>query len=657
MHVKSSSLNIPKLDVPRSSSDVQNSVTLPAVRPRSLSTPEKSQYASVPTFQRLNQHHMLVPRPGDKMTDENRTSVANFMAEHDPKCLAENIQSFCLAKDTKWTLAEKVREKYPNEFLLRVKILDLSSDERIAFAAERAEAAARDFAGLLPHLNLPEEVGVELSESLAQDYPELLAENIQNFNFQEHHRVALARLVAKDRPNTVAANIRNFDLSEQNRIEIATAIAEEDPEVLARFFRNFELDENRDGKKMLASLVGDGDPTALAENLGNFNLGTDDRLDLVRNFINENPRTIAPSIEHFDLPENDRIQMAELVAEKSLPTLARNIKNFGLPEDRRREYAKSVAGKNPEVFLKHVQNFDLPEEFTSELVRSAASRSVKPSPKLISASVEKLESSKEEGAKEGAKLVQPMEEKGKAQLTTPVQEPDLDLHTESSSDGMTKTPQYPDAFPPAPVKPGDLIYGLYKRDGGTARYVEEHKDIHTINDFPVLRQEMLFGVTGEAQEGGVSPADHTQFLETLKSHDKYKDAVNGNLRDNSAVRHKSKGGLYWATKVAKKDLHFALDGIDMNPVVKKSGALDHPKGPVDTLPEGERKTRALTGSELRWLYRNKGDPDVQKLIHFKLDDKPVPPPWEKHPVSEKDPGGREIDGPSLWAQYKPSKKT
>ncbi|CDG80857.1 hypothetical protein GJA_194 [Janthinobacterium agaricidamnosum NBRC 102515 = DSM 9628] len=137
-------------------------------------------------------------------------------------------------------------------------------------------------------------------------------------------------------------------------------------------------------------------------------------------------------------------------------------------------------------------------------------------------------------------------------------------------------------------------------------------------------------------------------------------AKSPNNTENSILRRKVKGGLYWATSVAKKHVHFVLDGLDMEAVVRKSASYDNPTG-SNNEQSNTAKTRAYTGAELRWIYRNRNNPDVQSHVHFVKEGKPCPPPWVEYSTKvikfKQDNTMEEIetkyDVKALWEQYTP----
>jgi hypothetical protein len=176
--------------------------------------------------------------------------------------------------------------------------------------------------------------------------------------------------------------------------------------------------------------------------------------------------------------------------------------------------------------------------------------------------------------------------------------------------------------PHARITPRDLL---------TVARAPDYRFPRSTKDFASFRSAMA-GSAGP--DGATLPA-------------KYQDALDAPIT-NESVRRKDKAGLYWATKIAGRHVHFVLDGIDIAAVVKKSF-----KGANSDRDAGSStsKNRSITGSELRWVYRNREDPEVGKYIHFWFHLKHARPPWE---VVFSIQSGEivEQDGASLWAQYR-----
>ncbi|MBM3114924.1 hypothetical protein [Jeongeupia naejangsanensis] len=140
------------------------------------------------------------------------------------------------------------------------------------------------------------------------------------------------------------------------------------------------------------------------------------------------------------------------------------------------------------------------------------------------------------------------------------------------------------------------------------------------------------------------------------------------VESNSAWRAKSKFGMEWTIKKnadpvhPARNIHFVLDDLDMAAVVTKTHrfedashrvlAQDSPAGKANA---GEDKLRTITHSELRWIYRNRNNPLVQRSVQFWLDKTPCVPPWENTGLTTKLPvGGTVVTWKDAWVLYEPS---
>lgn len=237
----------------------------------------------------------------------------------------------------------------------------------------------------------------------------------------------------------------------------------------------------------------------------------------------------------------------------------------------------------------------------------------------------------------------------------------------------------------------DLVYGLavvreyyllsYKEFKTAAR----EGNIRYINTYPVTKYEQI-----ELPNPQFIPNNLNSFLGVITSHPKYKQAITANFYTISmysnkqgllacdvelpgVLKRKSKAGLYWAAQNSEEDnhfnIHFLLDDINFKEVVTKSNSKDNEYpdfkafaqewqkhqqdfqlNRIRLSPPGKIKERSITSAELRWIYRNRFDPKVQKVIQFWYKGKPCGPPWEKKfdrlyhgaPVSK------------LWFSYVPS---
>lgn len=199
--------------------------------------------------------------------------------------------------------------------------------------------------------------------------------------------------------------------------------------------------------------------------------------------------------------------------------------------------------------------------------------------------------------------------------------------------------------------PGDLFYGLADPRFALMDHLGAPKDRTKgtiINYYNV----------GDYAKSVAAPGDNSSFTDFLRNspNEKHKDLMNrfdamDNPHGNWPLwKRKSKGGLWWAARKAAKTVHFCLDGLDMAQVIGKSfpgvdgdKGRDFPVGPDrKTVTDWTQKETSITGAEVRWIYRNRKDPEVANLIQFWLNFQPVEPPW--------------ISNPQPWKSYKPTKE-
>lgn len=212
---------------------------------------------------------------------------------------------------------------------------------------------------------------------------------------------------------------------------------------------------------------------------------------------------------------------------------------------------------------------------------------------------------------------------------------------------------------------GDLIYGLSNR-----RYLLVRKFKITKENIKFIDNYSL--ISGDKRHNSKFIYDQ-DFIDSLKKNEKYEVIVGNktgdegrgpayNLKQSAINKRKCKGGLEWVLREKRAGkIHFLLNGIDMGKVATKEydgpGTKDDPpnKAPADI--GWQDKQRSITGSELRWIYRNRADPAVQKGVQFWLAeeklslDEPLPepttPPWTgTHPQKWRE----------AFASYQPTKE-
>lgn len=107
---------------------------------------------------------------------------------------------------------------------------------------------------------------------------------------------------------------------------------------------------------------------------------------------------------------------------------------------------------------------------------------------------------------------------------------------------------------------GDLVYGV-NSDWGRKYYLKYHPQFKSKKVLTVDSMQVMVNETGKTR--------NQEFLDAIANHNKYKTALNDPDTKNQAVRRKCKAGLDWAV-VAGKQIHFILDGLNLDEVIKKN---------------------------------------------------------------------------------------
>lgn len=232
----------------------------------------------------------------------------------------------------------------------------------------------------------------------------------------------------------------------------------------------------------------------------------------------------------------------------------------------------------------------------------------------------------------------------------------------------------------------DLLYGLNEQ---RAIYIKEYQAFKSVDDdrdyidsycITPFEKNMNFAQTVKAKR-------KRHLIKTIKSDAKniaahttqpfifYIGGRKQGIENPQAVIRKTKAGLSWAAQCANTSrafqIHFILDSIRMPEVVFKQHKIDgnhHSfKSFIAEIVDRNNhsvnmatlnynleydnsiiKNRAMTGAELRWIYRNRFNDSVQSVIQFWYAGNPCCPPWE----AEFD----HVSGDSLshlWRLYKP----
>jgi hypothetical protein len=201
---------------------------------------------------------------------------------------------------------------------------------------------------------------------------------------------------------------------------------------------------------------------------------------------------------------------------------------------------------------------------------------------------------------------------------------------------------------------GDLFYGFHPKRADLIKYFattilnNNNGERMTVDQFKRgAVQGMPDAIQSAWKQFIVSNKQHpnyARYSDAIKGYGKYgydedafAKAETNAAALNSAWRAKSKFGLDWALRNNIGHIHFVLDGIDMAAVVTKTHnftdggkvlAEDSPRGKA---PDDAEKERTITHSELRWIYRNRNNPQVRQGVQFWLTSGTMQPcgaPWE-----------------------------
>lgn len=187
---------------------------------------------------------------------------------------------------------------------------------------------------------------------------------------------------------------------------------------------------------------------------------------------------------------------------------------------------------------------------------------------------------------------------------------------------------------------GNLIYGLHDRVNYYIKNVPFFNSANKSNSVSTLNQYKL-GMKEYPTQTRYMKAGAIQtksFINSILSNNKHKEILDDHdlgyknyifYPEDKYLSKKSKSGLNWSKEIGNK-VHYILDDINFDSVVDKDDLYHNHYG---------ENIVSITNSELRWLYRNRTDPDTQKSVQFWKDGRPANAPW--------------ADDPETWRRYKP----
>lgn len=237
-------------------------------------------------------------------------------------------------------------------------------------------------------------------------------------------------------------------------------------------------------------------------------------------------------------------------------------------------------------------------------------------------------------------------------------------------------------------KPGDLICGLKSM---RFRYIN-YTNFFEANYGPAFIEEYQI-TSKERSRINKCYYRNAHFCNTVVNHPKYRTAsvdphllVKGRATSQwyidkpININRKSKAALNWLSQYKKNYnlIHFILDDINIEQVIKKNNIADCVFKDFDELllykineakannlatkdidqlqydqsyNNESYKSRDIIGSELRWIYRHREDPNVKKSVRFWYAFKPCCAPWDPRFDIVTKSGMAD-----LWKLYKPKKE-
>lgn len=188
-------------------------------------------------------------------------------------------------------------------------------------------------------------------------------------------------------------------------------------------------------------------------------------------------------------------------------------------------------------------------------------------------------------------------------------------------------------------KDGDLVYGMgvniynYVNNVDKFRIANPNKTASTMYQYAINTKEPIkYNFYSPDKESTNS------FIKSIRSHKKYKTILwsNINFDEKDGIDHeiqefysrKSKAGIKWAQENGHA-VHYILDDIDIDSVINKTMNIGKSGSPI----------KSIVNSEIRYIYRNRKNPEMQKTVQFWREGHPSNAPW--------------VDDPAKWHHYKP----
>ena len=185
---------------------------------------------------------------------------------------------------------------------------------------------------------------------------------------------------------------------------------------------------------------------------------------------------------------------------------------------------------------------------------------------------------------------------------------------------------------------GDYIYGLH----GTIDSILRNGNLYGNSD----RVKHLKCSVNDLLESTYSKRDHNQeqsqlkidFLSSISTHPKYDQSME--LKTWKSIRRKCKYAISFNV-TRNKNIHFLLSGLNQQNIMDQRGLSNNDSDPTNP----KYALKSITGSELKYIYRNWNNQSFKKHVYFYELQNGTPvvvkPPW--------------ITNPTLWKPYIPKK--
>ncbi|MDX7990495.1 hypothetical protein [Xenorhabdus littoralis] len=171
--------------------------------------------------------------------------------------------------------------------------------------------------------------------------------------------------------------------------------------------------------------------------------------------------------------------------------------------------------------------------------------------------------------------------------------------------------------------------------------LEDPEDIKDLKEVKIKFQYMKNDIYRKHEES---------FFRYLKINNKYRSVMERTDYSRQIIGRKCKGAVSWVSinndKLIKNThIHFILDGINIEELISKYDSSgdedtninkdknkdvnkeDNEFVAVELNNNRYKNIKGITGIELRWIFRNRANPQVANKVQFWKNGLPTPPPW------------------------------